>query len=263
MKNKTNFNFKKAKLILTTAIVLCSGILSFSQNSYFNVKLGYDFASGKQNLGQNVTSNTTNVTFDAVSYSLGKGHNIEGTFGYMFQKYVGAELGISYLKGTATTLTDSDAEFLEVTTESFSSIMIKFIPSIVITPGLEKINPYAKVGAIIGANGNQKYIFETKSTISNTEVVKESKEWIEEDGLAIGFKGSLGMQYFVGKNTCVIGEVNITNLSYSPKKQTITKFVKNGVDVLPTLTVYEKQIEYLDSITQDGAIIMALQFFEW
>ena len=141
--------------IAITIMVLAASLLSgrtFSQGLYAKINAGYGLNMSTQSVNY---FNFTNFTIDTalsnkeqVNTSLGRGITCEGAVGYMFNNNIGAELGVSYLMG-AKTLTKQTL-YGSVRNNSLSANMLRINPSIVIACGFEKINPYAKLGLIVG-----------------------------------------------------------------------------------------------------------------
>lgn len=125
--------------------------------------------------------------------------------------------------------------------------MLQFRPTIILTAGMDKINPYAKFGMLIGSGSiNQTasgVSTNSSSTIKNT--LDETRKL--EGDTAIGFHSALGLLYNVNKKISIFGELNLVNLSYAPTKGTVTSSIENGVDQLPSFSVRDSQIEYVDS----------------
>ena len=236
------------KKTIIIAVALWVTTFCFSQKMYVSIKTGYDFQSGTEKIGGNyIQTSTTSVSFENVYYSLGKGLNIEGAFGYNFQKYLGAELGFSYLKGGNTEFRLSTLVNNQLFTSSGS--MLKIIPSLVINSGYSKVNPHAKIGLIIGVNGKTETSLES---ISSTN--KVSTVFLKDSGTAIGFKTSLGVLYSINNKFSLLAEANLTSLSYSPTKGRYTKWEENGVDKLPTINVIDKEFEYSESVSTNGVV---------
>jgi hypothetical protein len=163
------------KTITKTTIIACLmalfGFNSYAQKSFY-VKL-----NGGYNLGTTATfngfgneiENGTVTSYEKVDLAFGKGINFGGAIGYKFNKYVGTELNVSYLLGgTTKTKYSSTTSASSISFNSdYSATMLSFIPSIVITPGFEKINPYTRFGLIIGLP-----TFTSKSEIINSNILR-------------------------------------------------------------------------------------------
>ena len=235
-------------LFLIYVVNLLSAPLLFAQGAYLNINSGYATSMSSQNLSgfENSTfefySNSYSMKSEQINFSFGKGLNFGADFGYMFNKNLGAEIGVSYLIGgkTISTLTQPNNS-TEITV---SSKMLRINPSLVITSSFEKINPYAKFGLILGSgyvilSSNQ----EISGQQSNSESIKLS------GGIAIGLTSGIGAIYKINDKLSFFGELNMINLSYAPTKGIKTDFRIDGVDMLPSLPTRQKETEYLDSFT--------------
>jgi len=205
----------------------------FSAQTINIAMLGTDFTSG--------SAGTNSYTVERVPVSLGKGGNFSGAFGIMFSKYVGMELGLSYLLGLKTkakwTYPGGTQE------EAFYSRMASFIPAIIITPGLDGVNPYARIGVLIGV-GSIFYDMEDIDAGDKT-VVKVKLN----GGVAIGVNTAVGLQFKIGDYFGLFGEVCMVNMSYAPTKGEVIEATYNGVDDLPNWTTSEKEIEFVNEVT--------------
>ena len=258
------------KLVLSTLAVLAL-MLTTQMNAqsdkglFFSVNGGYNFSSASQNLSSNSTrtsnssSSSTVRTEALIEGSYGKGFNFGGAVGYMFNKNIGAELGINYLVGGEITGSrvenNSGASFSDnyISEGKSSAKMLQFRPTIILSAGLDKINPYAKFGILIGSgsieqstNGTSKSINSFGgSTITNSST--SDSTFKADGGTAIGFHSALGLSLNVNKNMSIFVELNMVNMSYAPTKGTQTSYNVNGVDQLSSLTISSTQLEFVDS----------------
>ncbi len=238
------------KKIDVNTLLILFGIIVFSttltaQGAYININAGYGFNMSSQNLDlfefYNSSSTDNSSTEEQVYVSLGKGLNFGGTFGYMFNKNIGAELSVSYLLGGESKAKDT---YTGGTTEyTLSAKMLRFNPSLVVASGLEKINPYAKFGLIIGS-GSVLYGINDKDG-GDVSVLKFELN----GGLALGLNAAIGIAFNLNEKMSFFSELNMVNLSYAPEKGQVTEATFNGTDMLPELTTSEKEIEFVDSYT--------------
>jgi hypothetical protein len=193
----------------------------------------------------NLTMDSTTSTLKQINASLGKGLTVEGAFGYMFTKNIGAELGISYLFGAKVTAKDTytDGSTADYT---LSAKMFRINPSVVIACGFNKINPYAKFGLIISF-GSITYK-EDHNESGSTEVMETKLN----GGMTFGLNAGAGVIFKLSKLLSLFGEIDMVNLSYAPTKGKLTEFTINGTDQLPNLTTSEKEIDFVDRYTSDS-----------
>lgn len=216
-----------------------------AQGAYVNVHAGYGLKMSSQNLYffdfTNYTSLNNSSTYEQVNVSLGKGLNVGGAYGYMFNPNLGAEVGVSYLLGGKSNAMDIyNGGRTEYT---LSSKMLRINPSIVISAGSEKINPYAKIGMLIGAGS----IMYEINDMDNGDV--SMMKWKLNGGLALGLTSGLGAMFNFNEKMSFFGELNMVNLSYAPKKGEIKEYTINGINEVYQLTTNEREIEFVDSYT--------------
>jgi hypothetical protein len=247
-------NYLKLWLLLFVIGLFTNNI--FAQGAYINFNTGYALKASSANLdmfdlgfedfGMDEFNNTSygenSGTFEQVNVSLGKGLNFGAAFGYMFNKNVGAELGLSFLKGGKSTATYEEPNYSEEFT--IRANMLRIIPSIVIASGFETVDPYAKFGIVIG----------TASTVTiEGEMIDDDESGTltikAKGGLPIGFNAAVGTLFKFNENIALFAEINMINLSYSPKKGEITELMWEGENHLPDFTVSEKEWEFVDSYT--------------
>lgn len=217
------------------------------QGAYVNINAGYSAKMSSQNLiyfdFYNYTSTSNSSTSEQVYVSLGKGLNFGGAFGYMFNENIGAELGLSYLLGGKSTAKVDGNEGGGTSDATLSSNMLRINPSLVISSGLDGVNPYAKFGFVIGT-GSVNYEYEINYDVN---IYKEKKKM--HGGLAMGLNAAIGAIFTLSENMSLFGEINMINMSYAPTKGEVTEATYNGADKLPDMTTSEKEIEFVDSYT--------------
>jgi len=229
-------------LLMAVAISMISNV-SFAQ-FYGNVNLGYGLGKSTMNIGDfsNYTYlSPTSFKDEQIYLSLGKGFNFGVTAGDMFNKNVGAEIGINYLLGGKCTAED---KYENGTGEySLKAGMLRIIPAAKVSAGFEKINPYAKFGAVISFGTVKHEMKQTLGSITTTDI------WCYKGGVAFGFMGALGVDYSINERIALFAELNTINQSYSPKKGELTEATYNGEDQLPDMTTSQKEIEFVDEVT--------------
>ena len=239
---------KFLKLVMIAAISLFAINLS-AQETYININAGYGLGMSSQNLYYfdfyNYTSGSNSSTSEQVNVSLGKGLNVGGTFGFMFNKNIGAELGVSYLLGSKSNAND---EYRGGKTDyTISAKMLRINPSIVIASGLDGINPYAKFGVIIGSGT---VIYEYNDNDDGDIGIFKMKL---NGGLAFGLNAGVGALFNLNDKMAFFGEINMVNMSYAPSKGEVTEATYNGTDALSDMTTSEKEIEFVDSYTYSSS----------
>ncbi len=199
----------------------------------------------------NTDGNSTEYKYVKGSGSLGKGFQVGGNIGYMFNNYIGAELGIMYLVGDKLNLHSNYSSSNEENT--IQAKILRFIPAVKFTTGQHKMNPYMKAGIIIGTAA--KIVSTMKGSYTNMSFPHTYDEEVETSGnISFGFAGSLGADYALADHIGIFAEINVMTHSWAPKKSVITRNIQNGTDQLPTMSTNQKETVYVDSYTYDGTI---------
>ena len=218
----------------------------FAQKLYVSVNGGYNFAANTTT-NYSFNYNPYNSSANKVEVSLGKGFNFDAAIGYKFNKIIGAELGVSYLKGETTTWNFSlytSGVGINYISRNYSSTMLRFIPTLVFSGDYKTLNPYVKIGAIIGSGSfliNQTGRIDSIISSSSTQTTKY------DGGLAIGVYCGLGAIYKINKNVSILAEITNINMSYAAEKSELIESKLNGVDQLPGMSISQKQEEFVDS----------------
>lgn len=246
------------KRLVMVFVISCLASNLFSQEAdyddkvYFKFNTGYGFPVSSHNMSfldidyHNIytgsgTRFTGTRTYEQINVSLGKGLDIEGSILYMFNENIGTELGVSFLLGSRSEATHELSNGkIEYT---LSSNMVRFNPSVVIASGFEKFNPYAKFGMIIGL-GN--IIYEKENNI-----LFEEQKMKMKGGVALGLSSGIGVRYDMNQMLSFFGELKMNNLSYAPEEGKMIKYTKNGADRLSDLPTREKEVDFVDSYTEN------------
>ncbi len=227
----------------------------FAQGAYVNINAGYGLSMSSQNLNNfyNSTDVLNSRTDEQVNLSLGSGVNIGGALGYMFNKNIGAELGLSYLlggKSKAQDLYDGDTPLgiptVGTTDYTLSSNMLRINPTLVIASGFEKINPYAKFGFVIGSGSIMSEYIDNDGT--DIEIRKEKLN----GGLAFGLNAGVGALYSLSEKMSFFGELNMVNLSYAPTNGELTEATDNGANELSGMTIRQRETVFVSSYNRDA-----------
>jgi len=251
------------KLILTAAIALfaANSNAQIKQGPYASINVGYNFANNAGTAYQygeviefyDGTSTTSTDSFELVKLSLGKGLNFSGQFGYMFNKNIGAEIGVGYLLGSETSATNSYVNSFNSgsTTNTLKANQIQIKPTLVIAAGYSKINPYAKLGLVMGMSK----IFYTSDSIDTDSFGTDvsSMEAEMTGGMMLGLRASAGINYSLNDKIALFAELTSISGNIKPTEGEITKSTTNGENNLDGATYNDTHIEFVDSNISDGS----------
>lgn len=241
--------YKAVSLLPYFAFVFCLVWLipfqfASSQGAYFSGSVGYALSAGTQYLGTNSTSTVisgTSVTsYEGVNGSYGEGLKFAASAGCMFSKQLGAEVGVSYWLGKSFDVTSTSTT--SSTTDKWSGKGLIVTPSVVVSAGLERVNPYARLGLVLGF---MKVMDEYSS--GSTSGTTTERTYEETGGLAFGYAASVGLVIPTGSALDFFAEFGLSSVTHSPSQRELTKYTSNNVNLLPT--VINKKTDYQDNYT--------------
>jgi len=269
---------KLSLLCCTLLIILIASTKSNAQEFYVRGGMGWVTESGKTEFnnadpnGLTGITQSTDITVGAdgtarvksLSGTLGGGFKGNVTLGYMFNPYVGAEVGFNYFDGDKRTIGKLTSPQMQ-SQETAYLRGLDIMPALYLTPAFAKLNPYARIGLLIPAAG--KLHIETIANASNaagpgTDVHVEAETEVESK-FSVGFAGALGVTYPIGKKLHIFGEIEFKNLSIKSKSAEIKKYETTAVNgatgvsfpvpgqQLADLPVNEKKFEFEDSYTEN------------
>jgi hypothetical protein len=206
---------------------------------------------------ENETETSDNV--ELKSMGLGGGLNATLAAGFMLSDHIGIELGVNEYIGLnkKTKYTFNSNTHDETWEYKISGKMLQIIPAIVITPGLEKINPYARIGMIVGilpsvvSKGDGSYTNkgEYKAT-TQTDIYK----YKSSGGVALGFTAAGGADIMLGEKFVFFGELVFNGITYAPKKGKLKEWTEDGKDMLPDAKTIQKEWTYEKKYNADDEI---------
>jgi hypothetical protein len=212
---------------------------SASKNKELKLRLsaGYGFP---------VNSTRAIIMTDSLSYKIGKfsggsGINIGAGIGYMFNSHFGVDLGFNYTSGSINYTWYYP--YNEQIHNKVTGSMAQVIPSLIIATNAGKLNPYAKMGLIIGS-GQVTNTYENNSPLDN---YNSNETWKAKGGISLGYNGTLGLEYPLNKKFSVYSEASFNTIYYFPDRLTQTEKLVNGVNELDNMTYHNKNTIFKSS----------------
>jgi len=222
---------------------------------YIRVGLGGGVStSASFDLLYKYSDNGTNSTLSVVPVGLGNGFNGAVAFGYWFNKYVGIELAVSEFMGLPTS-GDSVVHIIGANkaTVKVRGGMLSVVPSVVISAGLAKVNPYARFGLQIGVLPNlvSKYSKDNGSTNPpmNTQLVNQYY-----GGAALGYTVAGGVNFNFTKLLAFYVELQFSHATWSPNHSEVVKYTVSEEDRLSSLTTWQKQADFVMEVNTNQVI---------
>ncbi|MCK9219460.1 MAG: porin family protein [Bacteroidales bacterium] len=238
----------KKSILLLLFVFVVSGIAS-AQKFYGRVGVGLaGGTSSSLDMLYNYTNDGTSQKISVVPVDLGSGFTGSLAFGYMLNKYVGFEFGLSQFLGFPNS-GDSTVSVPGGTsaTAKIAGSMLSFVPSVVITAGLEKVNPYARFGMVIGVMPRMFYKYDaTQASVYPAQQVEVIQKLY--GSVALGYTASLGVDFNINKLISLYAEASFVGCTWSPRYSELTKYDLNGVDQLSSLNTKQKETEFFTTI---------------
>lgn len=162
----------------------------------------------------------------SVGYNINKYLSVEGTFNYFHSKK-------NLMTRQQTTLVGTSKSLGSVESHGYVNA-VDFAPSLVVSPGLEKVNPYVRFGVVVPLWGRL-YIETDATQVSavppgapvpaGTQILTtiNRKEEIKPN-VTVGFQGALGVSFMVASRFDVFVEAEYRNVPVRSKEKEITKY---------------------------------------
>lgn len=265
------------KLIRVTTIIflLCFTTKIAAQSWYVRAGGGYsgEFAKTEFNntdpnaitgieQSTKVTVNSSGVaTVESLNGTVGSGYKFFGTVGYMFNDYVGAEMGLNYFNGDETTV----GQLTTSAVESKATTYIEGVdlnPGIFLTPNLPKLNPYLRAGLLLTVGGSLTIDTDVRQIDgggTGTDILVHAESEVKSR-FSVGYTGAFGVTYPINDKFSLFGELEFKSFTIKSKSAEIKKYTTVAVtdgqstlvdgQQLEDLPRYEKEFEFSDSYSE-------------
>lgn len=248
---------KLIRLSIVGSLLFLGSSTAIAQEFYVRGGVGLIGESGKteyNNADPNGLTNiqqSTDVTINAdgttriksLNGTLGSGFKANITGGYMFNKYVGAEIGFNYFDGDEKTLGKLSTP--EINSSAVAYLRgLDIMPAILITPGFDKLNPYARIGALLTGAGKltiESNVLAKDGAGPGTDIKVQALTEVTSK-FSVGLAGAIGATYPIGKNLSVFGELEFKNFSIKSKSAEIKEYVTTGISGGNTFLIPGQQL---------------------
>lgn len=183
------------------------------------------------------TESSTSVSEKVLTGSYGAGGRGGLSFGWNINRYIALEGTFNYYRSKknlmtreVTTMAGSTQVLGNVESQGYVDA-IDFAPGVMISPGLEKVNPYVRVGMVIPLWGNLK--IETEASRSGTTTVSGqtmlsqltvSRNEVVKPNVTLGFQGAFGVIFPVAERLAIFVEAEYRNIPVRSKKKEVTEY---------------------------------------
>lgn len=194
----------------------------------------------------NTTTGATTVISDKVlTGSYGAGFRTGLSVGWNFNKYVGVEGTFNYYASSKNLMTKQTVTAEGAPTTVLGAVeshgyvhAIDFAPSVVMSPGLSKVNPYVRFGVVVPLWGrlNIETVASQTSRPSATLIGQTAitrKEQIKPN-VTVGFQGALGVAFAINSRFDIFVEAEYRNVPVHGKSKEVTAYDENTVLISAT-----------------------------
>ena len=243
------------KHLLILVLFLSMGGLLQAQNFYTRLGIGVSGGiASNLDLMYSYTNNGSGKMVTVVPVGFGRGFTGVAAFGYNASKYVSLEFGVSEFIGLPR-YADSVMKFPggSAVQAHIKGNMLSLNPAIVIHPGLGDVDPYARVGFILGIRPTVRATADfTNASMNPPDESQAIRQYY--GGVAAGLNAALGVKWTVDPLISLFAECSFSSINYSPRYSEVIYYEKNGVDQLATLTVKQTKTEYYSNVHPDEVI---------
>lgn len=268
---------KKLTYFLSAVAIVSVATTASAQEFYIRGGGGYSIENASTEFnnadpnGLTMIRQSTDVTVNpdgstrikSLNGTLGSGWKGNVTFGYMFNPYIGVEMGFNYFTSDNKTIGKLTSPVMN--SEAVAHLEgLDVMPAIYLTPNFTGINPYARVGMLIPVAGHLEIDSRAQAVNGGgpgTDIFVNARTEVESK-FSLGFAGAIGITYPIGPKLHLFGEVEIKSLSIKSKSAEIKEYTTNAVNggqVIPVpgqqladLPVYEKKFIFEDSYTESA-----------
>jgi hypothetical protein len=225
-------------------------------------------------------SSDADKSYKVVRNSYGHGLNAKFSFGYMFNPYIGFDLGVAYSKSAVITATQLHELYLPDSTGvnsptgvylnaqlSTQSQTIILSPSIILAWSKPKLKfyPYMRVGISLPVWGQIEHdmnmqlegAYGTPTLAASPYFLGTSTivTWQTPTAFSVGFNGALGVIYRPFGFLNFFAELSGQYLTVKGKYSVITQYMADGVDLTSGVgarSLYRLQFNYVNSLNANS-----------
>lgn len=230
------------------ALVPCAAMAG---NFSVSALAGYGFPFPGHSMGENTTYDAVaGTTKNEVVYgSYADGMRLGAELGFSLSEYTSLALGFRYHKsGEVETKYEQELAANSTTTKRTMSIEGYWVsPGLIFTLPGEKVAPYMR---FYGNFGFPTETVKIDVTSTSTAGVDTEREIESTGGIAYGYGGGIGVEYRLSPMMSLLLEVVSESGTWGPEEGKLTKYDRDGEDMLADMEPYEKKVKYVDSYTE-------------
>lgn len=188
-----------------------------SAQMYVRGGIGYGLSLGSEQIGTSTNSAVVVRQYEGVYGSFGKGFNFVAAFGATVNSNLKAELGLSYITGGS--FEENDVNSSGSLTTTYSGSMLSFSPGVVVSTAFSKVEPYARINAIIAF-----------PSLVIEETGYDNDKFELTGNIAFGFDSAFGVLLPLQDRIMVYGELVFSNISWGPAEEKYTNMPSGDIE---------------------------------
>ncbi len=266
----------RSALLVMLALLLLGGGLQ-AQHFYFRAGGGYAFETSgtafndTDPLEITMVESSTNITVNAdgattvesLQGTLGEGYRFNLTAGYMLNEYLGLEVGGTYFNGRRRNIGKFNSPIFQSQATAYIE-GVDIMPAVFVTPGLDRFNPYARIGPLLTAAGDltiETVVNQLGAGPGGSDIQIRALSEVQSE-FSVGYSGALGVNYALTNNIRIFGEAKLINFTIKSESAEIQQFTTAAVSEggavlveggqLEDLPVRDKQFVFADEFTFDA-----------
>ncbi len=232
------------KIIRAVVFILLSSLLPVrgqemhpknnSYKFYLALQGGFGFKIAGENLGHFGQSPSLLSATHTAGYTLGRGVSGGMNVGYILTKHICIEFAANYLISSNYDWNDSYGVL------TWHGDMLRLVPALRFQTDEGPLLLYSRTGLLIGC---RQYVqSESIWMLTGQQQIDQISRY--SGRTSYGMQSALGLSYYIRHRISIFLEVCAMMQSWAPARMDYTKYTNNGVDMLPGMTVSQKQFIY-------------------
>jgi hypothetical protein len=221
-----------SRFVIRTNVSLDYGLCDYDPCDYYDEEQGVDY------------DHLTTLRFDPAT---GLNYDLYG--GYQFNRFISAGVNLQYFHGLNFNQTRQGVG--EVTNYlhklTLAAYMFSINPTLFLSPGFSKLNPWMSMGVVIGALTRIKEK-ETQTNTYNSTTSELERTGVYHGGVPIGFDFRAGVDYKLSKTVDLFADIHLRGMNYTPTKFSVKTYTNNGMDEFSSLSVKQRETEFVKEL---------------
>ncbi|MFY0255679.1 outer membrane beta-barrel protein [Chitinophaga sp. 30R24] len=230
-----------------------------------------------------VTGIADTISRKVLTGSYGEGFRVGLSFGYNINRYMAIEGTFNYFHSSKnlmtrqlTTVVGAPSQQLGDITSHGYVYAVDFAPSLVVSPGLERVNPYVRIGVVFPLWGRL-YIKTEADQLSappaglpvppgSLIATDVSRKEAVKPNITLGYQGALGVSFRIASHFDIFVEAEYRNVPVKSKDKDVVRYAETNTLVsaagapiqvvstrsLDQLSTAEKDTKYVTTLTQNS-----------